>query len=171
VLVLAGTLWERMVAHCLACLPMEGCGLIAGHEQAGNEQAGNEQAGTPGGTHNAAAGSESIAQALEVYAATNAAASARLYTVEPRDLLRADRAAEAAGMQLIGVWHSHTHTPAYPSPTDVRQAPDPGWHYVLVSLSDDEPVVRSYRIRDGLVQEEEVRLAPGQWEPSAGPAA
>ncbi|HET9059346.1 MAG TPA: M67 family metallopeptidase [Acidimicrobiales bacterium] len=152
-LVLAETLWERMVAHCLACLPMEGCGLIAGLEPAG----------PTGGPADAEAGSQSLAQALEVYPATNAAASARLYTVEPRDLLRADRAAEAAGMQLIGVWHSHTHTPAYPSPTDVRQAPDPSWHYVLVSLSEDEPAVRSYRIRDGLVQEEEVRLAPEHW--------
>ena len=74
--------------------------------------------------------------------------SARLYTVEPRDVLRADRAAEAAGWDLIGVWHSHTHTLAYPSPTDIEQAPDPDWHYVLVSLSDVEPVVRSYRIVD-----------------------
>lgn len=140
-LVLAERLWERMVAHCLACFPLEGCGLIGGREiEASAERAAK-------------------ADALEVYPAANAAASARLYTVEPRDLLRADRAAEAAGMALIGVWHSHTHTPAYPSPTDVRQAPDPSWHYVLVSLSDDEPAVRSYRICDGEVQEEEVRLA------------
>ena len=59
-----------------------------------------------------------------------------------------------AGWGLIGVWHSHTHTPAYPSPTDVAQAPDPDWHYVLVSLSDIEPVVRSYRIVAGQVEEE-----------------
>jgi len=95
----------------------------------------------------------------EVYPAANAARSARLYTVEPRDLLRADRAAEAAGLSLIGVWHSHTHTPAYPSPTDVAQAPDPGWHYLLVSLSDTEPVLRSYRIVAGLVREETVAIS------------
>ena len=92
----------------------------------------------------------------EVYPAVNAARSARLYTVEPRDLLRADRAAEAAGLSLIGVWHSHTHTAAYPSPTDIDQAPDPDWHYVLVSLSDAEPVVRSYRIVAGRAEEERV---------------
>ena len=49
--------------------------------------------------------------------------------------------------------HSHTHTDAYPSPTDVAQAPDPGWHYVIVSLRDPEPVVRSYRIVDGNITE------------------
>lgn len=138
-LVLAEKLWERMVAHCLGAMPMEGCGLVGGREL---------------GT--APWSADPVAHALEVYPATNSAASARIYTVEPRDLLRADRAAEAAGMGLIGVWHSHTHTPAYPSPTDVRQAPDPAWHYVLVSLSDREPVLRSYRIREGDVEEEPV---------------
>jgi proteasome lid subunit RPN8/RPN11 len=81
-----------------------------------------------------------------------------VYTVEPRDLLRADRAAEDAGWSLVGVWHSHTHTDAYPSPTDIAQAPDPDWHYVLISLRDTEPVVRSYRIRDGETEEEPVVL-------------
>ena len=56
------------------------------------------------------------------------------------------------------MYHSHTHTDAYPSPTDVRQAPDPSWHYVLVSLKDPEPVLRSYRIVDGTVSEEPVEL-------------
>ena len=52
----------------------------------------------------------------------------------PSDHLRADRDAEARGLEIIGVMHSHTHTEAYPSPTDVAQAPDPSWHYVIVSL-------------------------------------
>jgi [CysO sulfur-carrier protein]-S-L-cysteine hydrolase len=129
--VLAGAHWDRIVAHCLDWLPLEGCGLLAG---------------TPG----------DVAVVKDVYPAANAARSARLYTVEPRDLLAADRAAEAAGLTLVGVWHSHTHTPAYPSPTDVAHAPDPSWHYVLVSLSDGEPVVRSYRLADGRVKEEPV---------------
>ena len=51
---------------------------------------------------------------------------------------------------MIGVFHSHTHTDPYPSPTDVVQAPDPAWHYVLVSLRHEVASVRSYRIVDGL---------------------
>jgi proteasome lid subunit RPN8/RPN11 len=70
----------------------------------------------------------------------------------------ADRDAEAQGLTILGVFHSHTHTPAYPSPTDVDQAPDPGWHYVLVSLADQAPVVRSYRIVEGNITEEPVVL-------------
>jgi proteasome lid subunit RPN8/RPN11 len=124
------SLWDKMVAHCLDGLPLEACGLLAGQGE----------------------------QVCEAYPATNAARSARVYTVEPRDLLIADRAAEAAGLSLIGAWHSHTHSPAYPSPTDVVQAPDPDWHYVIVSLSDLEPVVRSYRVVAGAVQEEPVVL-------------
>ena len=54
----------------------------------------------------------------------------------PATMLRADRDAEERGLQLAGVFHSHTHTEAYPSPTDVAQAPDPEWHYVLVGLRD-----------------------------------
>jgi proteasome lid subunit RPN8/RPN11 len=63
------------------------------------------------------------------------------------------RDAENEGNEIIGVWHSHTHTDAYPSATDVRQAVDPAWCYVIVSLKTGEPVLRGYFIRDGVVTE------------------
>ena len=56
----------------------------------------------------------------------------------------------------MGVFHSHTHTEAFPSPTDVAQAPDPSWHYVVVSLRELAPVTRSFLIVDGKVSEEPV---------------
>ena len=74
-------------------------------------------------------------------------------------LASADRDAEKRGFELLGVMHSHTHTEAYPSPTDVNQAPDPAWHYVIVSLKREAPVLRSYRIVDGEISEEPVGLA------------
>lgn len=121
-----------MVAHCLDGLPEEACGLLAG---------------PPGGD-----------LARHCYPTGNAAASARVYTVEPGDHLRADRDAESRGWEILGVFHSHTHTDAYPSPTDVRWAPDPEWHYVVVSLRDGAPSVRSYRIVDGAVDEEPLAI-------------
>jgi [CysO sulfur-carrier protein]-S-L-cysteine hydrolase len=121
-----------MVGHCYDGLPLEACGLLGGDRLAG--------------------------RATQCYPTRNEAASARVYTVDPRDYLRADRDAEGRGLELIGVFHSHTHTDAYPSPTDVAQAPDPGWHYVLVSLRDIAPVVRSYRIVNGKIDEEPVVL-------------
>ena len=91
------------------------------------------------------------------YPCRNAAQSAKVYEVDGRDFLKADRDAEARGIELIGVMHSHTHTDAYPSPTDIDQAPDPSWHYVIVSLRESEPVLRSYRmVGDGSKQEEQV---------------
>ena len=108
--------------------PYEVCGLLAG---------------PPGGSH-----------ALGFYPCRNAAESARVYTLDPRDHLRAERDAEDHGWDILGVVHSHTHTEAYPSPTDVAQAPDPGWHYAIVSRP--APSLRSYRIVDGEVVEEPV---------------
>ena len=57
------------------------------------------------------------------------------------------------------MFHSHTHTEAFPSPTDVAQAPDPLWHYVLVSLRDEVPVVRSYTIAAGQPAEEPIEVS------------
>jgi len=78
--------------------------------------------------------------------------------VDPLQHLKADRDAEARGLEIVGVFHSHTHTDAYPSPTDVSQVPDPSWHYVLVSLKLPEPVVRSFRIVEGAITEEPVTV-------------
>jgi proteasome lid subunit RPN8/RPN11 len=125
-----------MVAHCLDGSPLEACGLLTG----------------PAPTD------PDVAEATASVPATNDAASARVYTVAPIDLLRADRAASASGGEVLGVYHSHTHTDPLPSPTDVAQAPDPAWHYVLVSLRDIEPSVRSFRILDGKIVEETVVL-------------
>ena len=60
-----------------------------------------------------------------------------------------------SGREIIGVVHSHTHSEPYPSPTDIAQAPDPAWHYVIVSLKRESPETRSYRIVDGVAVTEE----------------
>ena len=136
-LLLSSSILEAMVAHCLDSHPLEACGLLSGMPVEGGQ-----------------------AEVRGLSSAENVSASARLYEVEPRALLEADRQAEESGQQLIGVYHSHTHTDAKPSPTDIRQAPDPGWHYVLVSLRDAQPSVRSWLIVDGKITEEPVVL---QW--------
>ena len=102
-----------------------------------------------------------IADATRFYPTANTAASSRVYTVDPRDHLRADRDAEDHGLEINGVVHSHTHTEPYPSPTDVAQAPDPSWHYVIVSFRTGVASLRSYRIVDGVVSEEPVRIVDG----------
>ena len=124
-----------MVGHAYDGLPDEACGLLAG----------------PPGTDKCTA----------FYPCRNAAESSKVYTIDPKDHLRADRDAEAHGLEIVGVMHSHTHTEAYPSPTDVAQAPDPGWHYVIVSLRAEAPTLRSYRIVDETIGEEVVSIIGG----------
>ena len=104
------------------------------------------------------AGSTPTGVVTEARPCRNADASAVTYTVEPKDMLVAMRAAEAAGNEIIGVWHSHTHTVPYPSPTDVRQAVDPVWFYPIVSFREGEPTIRAYRIIDGEISEVQVEV-------------
>jgi proteasome lid subunit RPN8/RPN11 len=111
-------------------LPNEACGLLGGDPRTGRVE--------------------------RFYRCRNVAESSKLYEVDPKDHLRADRDAEDHGLEIIGVMHSHTHTDGYPSPTDVAQAVDPNWHYVIVSLRDEAPMLRSYRISDGQIEEEVV---------------
>lgn len=132
-LTLTHSVWSEMLGHAYDGLPDEACGLLGGDPHTG--------------------------RASVFYRCRNAAASSRVYTVDPKDHLLADRDVTSRGLELIGVMHSHTHTEPYPSPTDLEQAPDPEWHYVIVSLKREEPVLRSYRIVDGKVTEEPVWLA------------
>lgn len=120
-----------MVAHCLSALPLEGCGLLFG------------------------ASADAVVDSVGT---RNASGSAVLYEVDATDQLRADRAARERGLEVVGAFHSHTHTDAWPSATDVAAAVDPEWHWVVISLRHFEPVVRSFRIVDGTVDQEPVAL-------------
>lgn len=122
---------DAIVATCVRALPHEGCGLLVG---------------------------DADGVVADVVASPNVAASARVYEVDSRVMLRAHRDAEARGLSVMGVFHSHTHSAAEPSPTDVAQAPDPAWHYVLVSLAGLPTVVRSFRIVEGAVDEEPLAI-------------
>ena len=130
--------YARMVGHCYDGLPLEACGLLAGPK------------GQPG----------DAANATVCYPTRNAARSSRVYEVHGLDYRDADDDAEANGLEILGVFHSHTHTDPYPSPTDVASALFPQWHYVLVSLRDEAPMTRSYRIVDGKIAEEPVVVIP-----------
>ncbi len=132
-LVLSPGVRDRLVAHCIASLPNEGCGLLVGDP-----------------------GSATVDDAVGT---RNAAGSALVYEIDPREQLLIDREASERGLDVIGAFHSHTHTDAWPSPTDVAAAVDPSWHWVIVSLRDADPIVRSFRISDGTIEEEAVELA------------
>ena len=136
VLELTSTAHAAMLGHAYDGLPDEACGLMIG-----------------------SLGSDGPAARCTLFEpCRNAAESSRIYSIDGKDWMRIERAADDAGLDIVGVMHSHTHTEPYPSPTDVNQAPDPSWHYVIVSLRDDAPMLRSFRIIDGEIAEEPVVL-------------
>ena len=123
---------DEMIAHAKEDVPNECCGIIAGKDGA----------------------------ATKLYRAINAEASPFRYSVDPKDLLRIYRDLDSNGWDVFVIYHSHTHTEAYPSKTDVLLAAWEDALYVIVSLEDDDkPVVRAFRITDGNVTEEEVEVA------------
>lgn len=125
---LPATMVQALVGHARAEAPNEACGLILG---------------------TAPAASGGVAVRFE--ATRNAAASPYRYEIDSRDLLRLTLEADERDQVFWGIVHSHTHTPARPSPTDVGLAFYPDALYIVVSLAEPEPDVRAWRIADGEV--------------------
>jgi len=135
--VLPADLRAAIVDQARAEYPNEACGLIVG-----------DRAAADGG------------RPLRYEPARNKAASPYRYEIDPADLLRLTIETDDADEVFWGIVHSHTHTPAVPSPTDIGLALYPDALYVLVSLSRDEadplngePSVRVWRIFEGAVSE------------------
>ena len=117
---------DEIIDHAREDAPNECCGIIAGRN----------------------------GDATKLYRAVNAEASPYRYNVDPKDLLRIYRDLDSNGWDVLAIYHSHSHTEAYPSPTDVRLAAWPEAHYLIVSLADAvNPVLRAFRIEDGEVTE------------------
>lgn len=125
---LTRTQWLEMLATAWAAYPLEGCGLLVG---------------PPGG--------DRVERFVPI---DNEARSSRIYRLDGSQYARAAMAADEEGMDIVGVMHSHTHTAAYPSPTDVAEATrplvPPSWHWVIVSLAHGLPELHSFRIGAGL---------------------
>lgn len=139
VLVLSASIHDEILSHLLAGLPDEACGLIGGRR-----------------------GIDGAPDVVDSwYPSVNIAESSRVYTIDPKTHFRADRDAEDRGSEIIGVVHSHTHSEPVPSLTDISQAPDPTWHYIIVSFRLGSPMLHSWRIEGDYVLEEPVSVRPG----------
>ena len=132
-LVIRGDLVDAMVAHARADHPDEACGMIAGPE-----------------------GTDRPERFIQMQ---NAERSPTFYRFDSSEQLRVWRAMDDADEVPVVIYHSHTATEAYPSRTDISYASEPDAHYVLVSTRDAvEHELRSYRILDGVVTEEPVKI-------------
>jgi len=79
------------------------------------------------------------------------------YTLDAKSLLGAYNAVEAG--YDVGIYHSHPRSPAEPSQTDINLADYPEYVHLIISLAEDEPVVRAWWIAEGKVSEEEIEFA------------
>jgi proteasome lid subunit RPN8/RPN11 len=142
VLELPRALYEEMVAHARDGLPNEACGVIAGDD------------GRP----------------IRVYPMRNAGASPVVYRFDSKEQLEVTREIEEKGWDLLAIFHSHTHTEAFPSATDRahahwrdpisgEEAPAfPGTRYLILSLAEQEPVLRAFNFEGGEPVEEDVSI-------------
>ena len=132
-LTITPALYDKIVAHARADHPDEACGVIAGP-----------------------AGGDRPERFIPML---NAERSPTFYRFDSLEQLRVWRDMDDRDEEPVVIYHSHTATEAYPSRTDISYASEPGAHYVVVSTREpDRAEFRSFRIADGEVTEEEVRI-------------
>ena len=127
-------LHDQIVAHARKDHPDEACGMLAGP-----------------------AGGDVPVRFIPML---NAARSPTFYEFDPGEYLRVWQGMEDNDEEPVVIYHSHTATEAYPSRTDISYAGWPDAHYVLVSTRDEQQAeFRSFRIVDGVVTEEPVKVS------------
>lgn len=119
---------QQIIDQAIAGAPREICGLMGGRD----------------------------GKVETLFPATNTDKSNLTYMVDPQEQFKIMKAIRDNNMELVGIYHSHPASEAYPSPTDCRLAFYEQAHYVIVSLKDDDPVIRAYEIIDGKITESTV---------------
>jgi proteasome lid subunit RPN8/RPN11 len=118
---------DEIIAHAREEAPNECCGILAGK----------------------------TGQVEKLYRGVNAEKSPVRYNIDPQQLLHIHQEIETRGWEILGIYHSHTHTEAYPSATDIQLAFWPDSLYFIVSLEHPaEPFIRAFTIKEGQIQEE-----------------
>jgi proteasome lid subunit RPN8/RPN11 len=122
---------DEMIDHSRTELPNEACGILAGKD----------------------------GKSERVYRMTNTDKSSKTFLMDPKEQLRVMKEIRSLGLEMIGIYHSHSQTEAYPSAYDVELAYYPEVSYVIVSIKErDNPDIRSFKIIEGKITEEEVKI-------------
>ena len=124
-LLIKENLRNDIVAHCRSQAPIEACGLLSGREQ----------------------------QVKTVHQMTNTDAEAEHYMMDPQEQFEVFKELRDSENEIIAIYHSHPASQAYPSPEDVRLAFYPGVIYVIVSLAEETPVIRGFKIINDQIEE------------------
>ncbi len=129
-MVIPAAMRDQIVAHARAGLPNEACGLIGGRDGRGER----------------------------FYPAESDQPSPYYYRIESRDQIRIMNEIEDAGLELVGIYHSHVSSPAYPSRTDSEQAFWPDAVYLIVSLAGGGADLKGYLIDESGITEEPIEV-------------
>jgi len=121
---------EAIIAHSRLELPNESCGYLAGDDGI----------------------------MVKHYEMTNLDKASDHFSMDPKEQFAAIKDIRRRGLKLVGVYHSHPETPARPSEEDIRLAYDPEISYVIVSMAESEPDVKSFRIKGGAVLAEKIEI-------------
>lgn len=125
------SIMNHLLSHAREGYPNEVCGLMAGKD----------------GT------------VSRIFRTTNIDKSSISYMMEPSEQFRAFKEMRAEGLELLGIYHSHPTSQAYPSQTDVRLAFYPDVAYLIASLQNpDKPVIKGFRIVDGIISDEALEI-------------
>ena len=120
-----------MIGHAKNAAPVEACGYLAGENSGVTRQ----------------------------YPLKNIDASETHFSLDPREQFDAVKDMKKRGLALTAVYHSHPATPARPSAEDIKLAYDPDISYVIVSLSDGAETVKSFKIKEGKVEKEDIAIS------------
>lgn len=130
-LILKREISEKIIKHCRDKFPEEACGILAGKKD----------------------------KIETVYPVKNTDKSPVSYFMEPKEQLKIMKGIRGQGLEMLAIYHSHAFSEAYPSKKDVELAFYPESSYVIISLADGKlPVIRSFKIQEGTIEEEKVRI-------------
>ena len=132
---------DELIKHSKREFPNEACGILAGKE----------------------------GKVEKIYRMVNADKSAKTFLMDPREQLKVMKEIRSLGLEMVGIYHSHPETAAYPSAHDVALAYYPDASYVIVSLKDkDNPNIRLFKIVEGVITEETLKIEVNNNESQSG---
>lgn len=124
------SIYEAMIEHARREAPLECCGILAGKN----------------------------GLVEKIFETRNQEQSPIRYSISPQDQIKVFENLEKESLEMIGVYHSHTHTEAYPSETDLKMAFYPEIASIIISLKDKIPVVKAFRVNKEKIDSEEIEV-------------
>jgi len=119
-----------MVEHAKKEAPLECCGILGGN-------------------------GDTVKKVFEL---PNTEKSPVRYLMPPKEQLRVFKEMEKESMEMVAIYHSHTHTIAFPSETDVKLAFYPEVASIIISLKEEDPMVKAFRIGKEAIYLEEMEV-------------